>query len=95
MANLIGSLKEVDNTVIKKLIVVSKNFNKTDQQKIEKYVIEIKEYKKLKWEEWKNLLFEYCEKFQKKPVTGTIYQNNKISNFLQHQKAKIIKIRNN
>jgi len=44
---------------------------------------------KLGWEEWKTLLFEYCDKNITTPTRSTEYKNINIGQWLQDQKKKI------
>ena len=37
----------------------------------------------------KNLLFEYCDKYEMVPKVNTIYKNHNIGNWLHNQKKKI------
>jgi hypothetical protein len=48
-----------------------------------------KDKEKLSFEEWKSLLFEYCDVHQKCPTQKTVYKNQNIGVWLQHQKNKI------
>jgi hypothetical protein len=45
--------------------------------------------KRLEWEEWKELLFEYCDINKSVPSNSVSYKNYKIGQWLQHQKKKI------
>src|SRR5690606_1679243 len=42
-----------------------------------------------KWNEWKDLLFEYCNKNKATPTWRTKYKQQNISTWLQDQKSKI------
>ena len=44
---------------------------------------------KFSWEKSKELLFEYCDKYDKIPTQRTEYKGKKIGRWLQHQKKKI------
>lgn len=88
MTDIIGSLKEIDSMIIQKVIIMSKKYNKTDQKtkEIINDQIKIKEYKILKWNEWKELLFEYCNENERIPTQKTTYKN--IGHFLRDCKKK-------
>jgi superfamily II DNA or RNA helicase len=43
----------------------------------------------LSWEIKKNLLFEYCDKYEMVPTNGVIYNNQRIGAWLHHQKEDI------
>lgn len=48
-----------------------------------------KNTKKQTWEEWKELLFSYCNKFNDIPRNKSVYKNYHIGYWLQHQKKKL------
>jgi hypothetical protein len=43
----------------------------------------------LTWEQWKDLLFEYCYINNEAPSRVIIYKNENLGNWLKNQKAKI------
>jgi len=49
----------------------------------------------LNFDEWKNLLFEFCNNNKRCPTQTEQYKNNNIGKWLQHQKEKIIDKNNN
>ena len=54
-----------------------------------KYLDENKDKEKITWNNWKILLFEYCNINKSVPANKIIYKNHKIGKWLQHQKSKI------
>ena len=42
-----------------------------------------------KWNEWKNLLFEYCNEYKQIPTQKMKYKNQNIGSWLSTQKKKI------
>jgi hypothetical protein len=48
-----------------------------------------KDKEKLSFEEWKSLLFEYCDEHQKCPANKTVYKNQHINSWFVYQKGKI------
>ncbi len=67
------------------------------KEALDKYLIKknnSKGQKKINWDEWKMLLFEYCNKNHKVPTNRTQYKNRDIAVWLHHQKSKIESIDN-
>ena len=48
-----------------------------------------KDKKKYTWNEMKDILFEYCNLYKKKPISIEIYKNINIGNWLRNQIKKI------
>ncbi len=53
------------------------------------YLDKNKDKVKLKWDEWKNLLFEFCNKNNRVPIRKDKYKSQNIGGWLQNQKGKI------
>ena len=76
-SNKLYRQKEVD--------VESKKYN----EKYKKYVVGIQEYRIIKWNEWRDLLFEYCNINKQMPIKKTKYKNQNIGQWLHNQKKKV------
>ena len=75
---------EINNNTDEKYIKLSKN--KYVKESLDTYLDPWK-----KWNEWKDLLFEYCEENKKTPFNKTKYKNANIGSWLSNQKNKINK----
>ena len=58
-------------------------------ERYEKYIFSYKIEFDKKWNEDRDLLFEYCNKHKKVPIHNTIYNGQKIGKWLGYQKSKI------
>lgn len=80
-------LKGKENDIYKKL---SKNkYVKKSLDEFLELKNKNKDKVKLNWDEWKKLLYEYCDKNEKVPPANTKYKNQNINKWLGHQKRKI------
>ncbi len=104
--NSLQLLKNEDVNFYKKINVIGSNYDKKGNTiETEKIMINNKNYLdhiKIKcmdfnelWEMKKNLLFEYCNIYNKVPRNKDIYNNNNIGLWLQCQKNKIKNINDN
>ncbi len=82
---LYNQIQQIANKECNLYIKLSKN--KYVKKSIDEY-LENKN-KKLSFDEKINLLFEYCDKEKKTPVSETIYKNILIGKFLQRNKNKV------
>jgi len=95
-----SSIKEFDLDFHEKIKFIkcgNKFYNKKENNiydekyngKYKKYIIGVKEYREICWEQWKKLLFEYSNEHKKVPIWKTKYKNKNIGNWLSKQKNKI------
>jgi len=95
-----SSIKEFDLDFHKKIKYIkcsnkfySKKENEIENEiynkKYKKYIIDVKEYRVYKWEQLKDLLFEYSNDNDKIPTRKIKYKNKNIGHWLQRQKNKI------
>ena len=86
----------INNKISKKYIELSENIYV--KQSLDDYLIYLnknKDNEKLVWDEWKILLFEYCNVNKNVPSKRTKYKNQFIGQWLQHQKKKIDNVNSN
>jgi superfamily II DNA or RNA helicase len=74
-------------------IYIKLSENEYLKKSLDKYLINKEE--KLEWDEWKDLLFEFCNINRRIPKQREKYKNNNISNWLIYQKSKIDNKNNN
>ena len=99
LPEMLSSLKEYDELFKDKIRLMKSSYNdslksiKEVKEKtnnfISKYVVNLKEYKRLSFDEWKELLFEYCDEYNKIPTQKTQYKNYNIGQWLSFQKKKL------
>ncbi len=66
--------------------------NKYVKESLDEFLVkkeENKDKKKLSWEEWKKLLFEFCNINKRTPIQKEEYKNVNIGIWLNEQKKKI------
>ena len=94
----LSSIKEYDINYNTKIEIQSLNLStreneqksiENNKKKLLKYIIGIKEYRQIKWNEWKELLFEYCNENKETPKQRIKYKNQNIGFWLWAQKKKI------
>ena len=99
IAYTMSSLKEYDPELVTKVNVRNKDSNivRKDNKKIvenqvgqtTKYIVGIKVFNMMKWDEWHKLLLEFVEKNGRMPEEREKYKDKNISKWLGHQKEKI------
>ena len=88
--------KKINNINDNIYINLSENiYIKKSLDGILKYREENKDEEKLEWDEWKDLLFEFCNINKRIPIKYEKYKNNKIGNWLKNQKYKINNTKDN
>jgi superfamily II DNA or RNA helicase len=73
-------------------IYIKLSENEYIKKSLDKYLINKelnKDKEKLEWEEWKNLLFEFCDINKRMPIQKEQYKKNNIGKWTQNQKIKI------
>lgn len=99
IAYTMSSLKEYDPELVTKVNVRNKdsNIERKDNKKVieiqvgqtTKYIVGIKVFNMMKWEEWHKLLLEFVEKNRRVPKKREIYSSKNLGSWLQHIKDKI------
>lgn len=93
----LSGIKEYDEEFKDKIKVNQNNFFgekkntqfNNDVTLIKKYVVGVKEFRQITWDEKKDLLFAYCDKEKKTPTSKIEYGNYKIGSWFHDQKKKI------
>ena len=83
----------VDDDLYKKL-----STNEYVKKNLDKYFMIVeknKDKEKLNWDDWKKLLFEYCNENEHVPQNKTMYKGHNIGAWLQNQKININSINDN
>src|SRR3989344_3669684 len=97
LPDFLSSVKEFDDEYKYKIVNVQSSYSgyndegveQKDTNGIDKYVVNVMEYKRLSWDKIKNLLFKFCEKEKRCPIKKEQFKNQNLSIWLQHQKQKI------
>jgi superfamily II DNA or RNA helicase len=85
-----GQKDKLNNADEELYIKLSSNeYVKADLDKYLIYVETNKDKIKLSWDQWKTLLFEYCDKYECQSQQKTKYAGQNIGLWLDHQKKKI------
>src|SRR3989338_8969518 len=97
LPDFLSSVKEFDDEYKDKIVNVQSSYSGYNDEKVEKkdtlgidkYVVNVMEYKRLSWDKIKNLLLKFCEKEKRCPIQKEQYKNHNIGMWLQTQKKKI------
>ena len=97
LPDFLSSVKEFDDEYKYKIVNVQSSYSgyndegveQKDTNGIDKYVVNVMEYKRLSWDKIKNLLFKFCEKEKRCPINKEQFKNQNIGMWLQNQKKKI------
>ena len=97
LPDFLSSVKEFDDEYKYKIVNVQSSYSgyndegveQKDTNGIDKYVVNVMEYKRLSWDKIKNLLFKFCEKEKRCPIKKEQFKNQNIGTWLQNQKTKI------
>jgi superfamily II DNA or RNA helicase len=105
IAYTMSSLKEYDPELVTKVNVRNKdsNIERKDNKKVieiqvgqtTKYIVGIKVFNMMKWEEWHKLLLEFVEKNRRVPEKREKYKEKNLGCWLQAIKKKIIDTNDN
>jgi len=87
LQNQKNKINSTDDELYKKLSI--NQYAKDSLDKYLEYKKKNKNKEKLKWNEWKNLLFDYCNENKNIPTKKIIYKSQRIGQWLQDQKKKI------
>jgi superfamily II DNA or RNA helicase len=97
----LSGLKEYDSMFKDKIKLVESNYNynkkntndgvvsKKDKETIDNYLVDVKEYKRLTWNESCKLLFQFCDEFEKCPSKKYKYKTKNIGIWYRDQKRLI------
>jgi hypothetical protein len=80
-----GTKKKINN--INSIVYINLSENEYVKKSLDKYLIN--KEKKLNYEQWKNLLFEFSNINKRVPKNNEKYKNNKIWMWLHDQKKKL------